>query len=153
AYDRIEGLNTILSDYDPDSELSRLSRAAGGEEVPVSVDLFRVLACSKQMYERSAGAFDVTIAPVGRLWRRARRSGKPPDLKRIAEAKQLVGSDKLRLIPERRAVRLEKPGMRLDAGGIAKGYAAQAALLVLKSAGNSRALVGGAGDIVVGDPP
>ena len=65
----------------------------------------------------------------------------------------MVGSDKLVLDPAARTVRLLKPGMKLDAGGIAKGYAAQAALDVLKAAGIKQALVAGAGDIAVGDPP
>ncbi len=153
AYDRIAALNGVLSDYDPESELSRLSRSAGGGPVAVSVDLLHVLERSKRMYDRSGGAFDVTIAPVGRLWRRARRDHKLPDPARLAEAKALVGSDKLVLDPGKRTVRLEKAGMKLDAGGIAKGFAAEEALDVLKSQGITRALVGGAGDIVVGDPP
>src|SRR6185312_4183225 len=99
------------------------------------------------------GAFDVTIAPVGRLWRRARRDRKLPAPARIAEARQLVGSDKMVLDPATRTVRLLKSGMKLDVGGIAKGYAAQAGLDVLRSQGIPRALVGGAGDIVAGEPP
>jgi thiamine biosynthesis lipoprotein len=153
AYDRIAELNAILSDYDPESELSRLSRSAGGPAVPASVDLFEVLSRSKAIWERSGGAFDVTIAPVGRLWRRARRERKLPDRARLAESRAVVGSDKLVLDPALRTVRLLKPGMKLDAGGIAKGYAAQAALDVLKAAGIRRALVAGAGDIALGDPP
>jgi thiamine biosynthesis lipoprotein len=153
AYQRIADLNAILSDYDPESELSRLARSAGGPGVPVSADLFEVLDASKRIFDRSEGAFDVTIAPVGRLWRRARRDHKLPDPGKLAEARVLVGSDKMVLDQTARTVRLEKPGMKLDAGGIAKGYAAQAALEVLRASGVSRALVAGAGDIVVGDPP
>ena len=95
AYDRIAALNTILSDYDPESELSRLSRTAGGPPAPVSTDLFDVLQRSKSIYDESDGAFDVTIAPVGRLWRRARRDRKLPEPARLAEARLLVGSDKM----------------------------------------------------------
>jgi thiamine biosynthesis lipoprotein len=153
AFDRIEALNAVLSDYDPESELSRLSQKAGQGPVRVGADLFDVLERSKRMSERSGGAFDVTIAPVGRLWRRARRDRMLPDPRLIAEARKLVGSDKMVLDPAARTVRLLQPGMKLDVGGIAKGYAAQAALDVLKSQGIRRALVGGAGDIVVGDPP
>jgi thiamine biosynthesis lipoprotein len=153
AYDRIAALNAILSDYDPESELSRLSRSAGGPPVRVSADLFDVLARSRRMYERSGGAFDVTIAPVGRLWRRARRDHKLPDPKRLTDARALVGSDKMVLEERARTVQLKKPGMKLDVGGIAKGYASQAALEVLKAQGINRALVAGAGDIVAGDPP
>jgi len=153
AYNRIAALDAILSDYDPESELSRLSQSAGGRPVRVSADLFDVLARSRQMYERSGGAFDVTIAPVGRLWRRARRDHKLPDQGRLAEARALVGSDKMVLDKQARTVQLKKTGMKLDVGGIAKGFASQAALEVLKAAGIDRALVAGAGDIVVGDPP
>jgi thiamine biosynthesis lipoprotein len=153
AYDRIAVLNAILSDYEPESELSRLSQKAGGPPVRVSADLFDVLAQSKRMHERSGGAFDVTIAPVGRLWRRARRDRKLPDPTRIEEARLLVGSDKMVLDQGARTVQLKKPGMKLDVGGIAKGYASQAAIDVLKALGIDRALVAGAGDIVVGDPP
>jgi thiamine biosynthesis lipoprotein len=153
AFDRIEALNIVLSDYDPESELSRLSQSAGKGPVRVSADLFDVLDRSKRMSELSDGAFDVTIAPVGRLWRRARRDQKLPDPRLIAEARKLVGSDKMVLDPAARTVRLLVPGMKLDVGGIAKGYAAQAALDVLRSMGILRALVGGAGDIVAGDPP
>jgi thiamine biosynthesis lipoprotein len=153
AYDRIAALNAILSDYDPQSELSRLSQRAGGPPVQVSTDLFEVLERSKRMYERSGGAFDVTIAPVGRLWRRARRDRKLPDPDRLAEARLVVGSDKMVLDARARTVQLKKPGMKLDVGGIAKGYASQAAIELLKSLGVNRALVAGAGDIVAGDPP
>lgn len=153
AFDRIEALNKVLSDYDPDSALSRLSQSAGRGPVPVGADLFDVLERSKRISERSGGMFDVTIAPVGRLWRRARRDRKLPDPRLIDEARTLVGSDKMILDPAARTVNLTMPGMKLDVGGIAKGYASQAALDVLKAMGIRRALVGGAGDIVVGDPP
>ena len=152
AFDRIAALNQILSDYDPESELSRLSLSAGKNPVPVSADLFDVLERSRSMYDRSAGAFDVTIAPVGRLWRRARRERKLPDPVKLAEARKLVGSDRMVLDRWRHGV-AQSPGMKVDVGGIAKGYAAQAALEVLKREGIARALVAGAGDIVVGDPP
>jgi thiamine biosynthesis lipoprotein len=153
AFDRIAALNAVLSDYDPESELSRLALSAGKEPAPASADLFEVLAQSRSIYERSEGAFDVTIAPVGRLWRRARRERKLPEPSKLAEALKLVGSDRMILDRAARTVWLKTPGMKLDVGGIAKGYAAQAALDVLKRAGVNRALVGGAGDIVVGEPP
>jgi FAD:protein FMN transferase len=153
AYDRIATRDAALSNYNPYSELSRLSQTAVGRPVPVSHDLFDVLERSKRIFERSNGAFDVTISPVGRLWRRARRDRKLPDPARLAEARQLVGCDKMILDPVARTVKFKMSGMKLDVGGIAKGYASQAALDVLKTAGIQRALVAGAGDIVVGDPP
>jgi FAD:protein FMN transferase len=153
AFDRIAALDAILSDYQAESELSRLSWKAGGPPVPVSADLFDVLRRSKEIHERTGGAFDVTIAPVGRLWRRARRERKLPEPETLARARALVGSDKMVLDPAKRSVQLTRPGMKLDVGGIAKGYASQAAIDVLRQSGISRALVGGAGDIVMGDPP
>src|SRR6476620_5508321 len=79
AFDRIAALDAILSDYQPESELSGLSSRAGGSPTAVSADLFDVLEQSRKFYERTGGVFDVTIAPVGRLWRRARREHKLPD--------------------------------------------------------------------------
>jgi thiamine biosynthesis lipoprotein len=153
AFARIASLDAALSDYQPESELMRLCDKAGGPPVPVSQDLFDILERSLLMYERSGGAFDVTIGPVVRLWRRARRERKLPDPELLAKARALVGSDKVRLDAGARAVRLLKPGMKLDLGAIAKGYASEEALKVLKAQGISRALVAGSGDIVVGDPP
>lgn len=153
AFARIAALDATLSDYQPESELMRLCARAGGPPVAVSADLFTVLERSKQMYERSAGAFDVTVAPVVRLWRRARRDRKLPDPERLAQALALVGSDKMLLDTKARTVQLLKPGMKLDVGGIAKGYAAGEAIETLKQQGIPRALVAGAGDIVVSGPP
>lgn len=153
AFDRIARLDAVLSDYDPDSELSRLADSAGGPPVAVGPDLFDVLEKSREWHARSGGLLDPTIAPVGRLWRRARRERKLPDPSRIADALALVGMDKLTLDPAARTVRLSKPGMKLDVGGIAKGLAAQAGIDVLREQGVDRALVAAAGDIVVSGPP
>ncbi|OJW23529.1 MAG: membrane-associated lipoprotein [Planctomycetales bacterium 71-10] len=153
AFDRIARLDAALSDYDPESELSRLAGSAGGPPVAVGPDLFRVLEESRAWYEKSGGLLDPTIAPVGRLWRRARRERKLPDPEKLAEALPLVGMDKLILDPAARTVRLTRPGMKLDVGGIAKGLASQAAIDVLREHGVDRALVAGAGDIVVSGPP
>jgi thiamine biosynthesis lipoprotein len=153
AFGRIAALDETLSDYQPDSELSRLSLQAGGPPVPVSTDLFDVLNRSRIFYEKTGGVFDVTIGPVGRLWRRARRDRKVPDHQKLAEARVLVGSDKMVLDRAKRTVQLTRLGMKLDVGGIAKGYASQAAIDVLRSRGIVHALVAGAGDIVAAEPP
>jgi thiamine biosynthesis lipoprotein len=153
ALDRIAALDATLSDYQPESELMRLCGKAGGPPVAVSADLFDVLDRSRVMFERSDGAFDVTVGPVVRLWRRARRDRKMPDPGRLAEARALVGSDKMRLDPEARTVRLLKPGMKLDLGGIAKGDACSQAIAVLAREGVASALVAGAGDVAVSGPP
>ncbi len=153
AFDRIADLDRALTDYDPDSELMRLVARSGGPPVAVGPDLFAVLARSQDLFERSGGAFDASIAPVVRLWRRARREQKLPDPALLARARSLVGSDAIRLDFEARTVQLTRPGMKLDLGGIAKGYASGEAIKVLRHEGVSSALVAGSGDIVVSGPP
>lgn len=153
AYDRIAALDAALSDYQPESELMRLCDRAGGPPVAVSADLFLILQRSKAMYERSGGAFDVTVGPVVRLWRRARRDRKLPSTDALARARSLVSSDLMTLDATARTVRLSRPGMKLDLGGIAKGYASGEAVKAVQGLGLRRVLVAGSGDIVVGDPP
>lgn len=151
AFDRVAELDTIMSDYRRDSELNQLSAKSGGEAVPVSKDLFKVLKMSQQVAKQSDGAFDVTVGPLITLWRAARRSGVLPDPAEIEKARALVGWQKMELTPGR--VKLATPGMKLDLGGIAKGYAADEAQKVLKKHGITRALIQMGGDIVVTGPP
>src|SRR5947209_20450463 len=99
AFARIAELNKILSDYDPDSELMRLCKHAGGEPVAVSVDLFRVLAEAERFAKLSDGAFDVSIGPVVRLWRTARKTGVMPSAEAIKDALERVDYRQLRLQP------------------------------------------------------
>jgi thiamine biosynthesis lipoprotein len=154
AFARVEVLNSILSDYDPDSELSRISRTSGtGKAVPVSTDLWRVLELSQSVAVRSGGAFDITIGPLVNLWRRARRKHELPASAQIAEMRARVGFHKLRLDHERRTAELLAPEMRLDVGGIAKGVAVDEALKVLAAQGVERALVAASGDIGASGPP
>jgi len=154
AFARIQQLNDIMSDYDEESELSKLSRTSGpGREVPVSEELWFVLRRAQDLAERSGGAFDVTVGPCVNLWRRARRQHQLPDPERLAQARQAVGCQHLRLNPKRRTVELLVPNMRLDLGGIGKGYAVDEALRVLRQKGIASALVEGGGDVAVSDPP
>jgi thiamine biosynthesis lipoprotein len=153
AFDRITELDQRLSDYQEESELSRLSRTAGsGETVAVSEDLWRLLTASQRISEATSGAFDITVGPYVRLWRRARRSGQMPSKERLDEARAAVGFRFVELQEHNRAL-LTRPAMRLDLGGIAKGYAADEALRVLRDRGLEQALVAAGGDLAIGDPP
>jgi thiamine biosynthesis lipoprotein len=154
AFARISQLNDCLSDYDADSELSRLSRTAGeGKAIKLSKDLWAVLERSQALARRTDGAFDVTVGPVVNLWRKARRDKQPPRPDRLAEARAAVGWRNLELDPRARTATLLIPDMRLDLGAIAKGYAVDQALKVLRARGVTRALVAGGGDMAVGDAP
>lgn len=154
AYRRVEALNAVFSDYEPDSEINRLCHETPpGKPAPVSPDLWRVLERSQDLARRTDGAFDVTVGPVVQLWRRARRHRALPPDHLLQAARQRVGWQHLRLDPRTRTVTFLVPDMRLDFGGIAKGFAADEALRVLRDHGLSRALVAAAGDTTVGDPP
>lgn len=154
AYQRIAELDHVLSDYKTDSELSKLSATAGtGKAVPLSGDLWTVLKRSQRLAERSGGAFDATVGPYVRLWRRARRSKEFPSPQRLEEARQAVGWRKLKLDGSGQTARLLAPGMRLDLGGIAMGYAVDQAMAVVRRHGIEQALIDASGDILVSDPP
>ncbi|HEV2209986.1 MAG TPA: FAD:protein FMN transferase [Verrucomicrobiae bacterium] len=153
AFQRIEALEDIMSDYEADSELMRLCDQPCGQPVPVSKDLFDVLESAQKISAMSGGCFDVTVGPYVRLWRFARKRKVLPTEAQLAEARQAVGYQKLRLDARTRTVTLLVPHMRLDLGGIAKGYAADDALKLLRGRGIERALVAASGDIAIGKPP
>ena len=149
AFARVAALDQMMSDYRPDSELRRL----GSSWSPVSRELFAVLERAIEIADATGGAFDPTVGPLVALWREARRSHRLPDARAIDAAKRLVGWRLVQLDAARPAVRLAREGVRLDLGGIAKGYIIQEALQAMIPFGVTRALVEAGGDIVVGDAP
>jgi FAD:protein FMN transferase len=156
AFARVAELNRIMSDYLPDSELMRLCQRS--EQVPagpvkVSDELFFVLTKAREVSELSDGAFDVTVGPVVRLWRQARKDRQLPDEEVLKESLKRVGYKKVELDPKAKTVSLKVAGMRLDLGGIAKGYAADQGLQVIANSGITSALVAASGDITVSGPP
>jgi thiamine biosynthesis lipoprotein len=154
AFDRVHQLDSKLSDYDPQSELRRLCDTAGHQKaVSVSTDLWKVLEHAQYVAEQSGGAFDETVGPVVRLWRRARRQKVLPSPDALKKARDEVGYKYVRLDPKQKTVELLKPGMQIDLGGIAKGYAMDEALTVLHKKGIERAMVEAGGDMRLGDPP
>jgi thiamine biosynthesis lipoprotein len=152
AFWRIAELDRMMSDYRPDSELRRLGGAGTSWSV-VSPELFAVLERARVIAAMTDGAFDPTVAPLVELWRAARARRQLPDRTAIARARQQVGWRHLHLDASRPAVRLSRVGMRLDLGGIAKGYIIQQGLGAMAALGVTRALVEAGGDIVVGDAP
>jgi len=153
AFSVIGALEAVMSDYRPDSELSQLTHRAVHESVTVSSDLFKVLALSQQLAQQSGGAFDITVGPLVSQWREARRTGILPTDADRAKARARVGWRLLELDHDSRTVKLLAPDMKLDLGGVAKGYAAQRAVDHLRATGFPSCLVALAGDVVVGDPP
>jgi thiamine biosynthesis lipoprotein len=153
AFAEVAAVDASMSDYKPESELSRLSAAAGGSPMMISAPFFDLLSASHLYSEKSGGAFDVTIAPLVRLWRRSRKEKKLPSPEELSAARALVDYRRLELDPVRQTARLRTAGMGLDLGAIAKGYACDRALVALEAEGITRAMVETSGGYAFGDPP
>jgi len=154
GFAEVERLERILSDYDPQSELSQLSgQAPTATARPVSDDLWRVLKRAVEIRDATDGAFDPTVGPLTSLWRQARRSGRLPLPGKLAAALEAVGRETLIIVPDNRGVVLTKPAMRLDLGGIGMGYAVDRAVEVLNRHGITAAMVDASGDIAVTAAP
>jgi len=159
VYRRFDELNDSMSDWSPESEIVRACRTSGqtGEPVPISTDLFRVLEQARFFCEKTGGAFDPTVSPVVKLWRRSRSFGKRPPEKNLAKAKSLVGLDQWSLTPpdgeNRPLLAVAAADVRLDLGGIAKGFAIDEGFDILKQYGFSSILVDAGGDMRLGDAP
>ena len=152
AFARIAALDRMMSDYRPDSELRRIHSHAG-TPVVVSPELLTVLSSALEISRRTNGAFDPTVGPLVALWRESRSTRTLPEPARLAAARELVGWQHVEIDAARSAVRLLRPGMRLDLGGVAKGYILQEGLRILRHRGITRALIASGGDIVVADAP
>ena len=160
AFQRIEGLDKRLTNYANDSELNRLCRKSSPAAAHqpscatgVSQDLLTILKESKRMSLATGGAFDVTVGPLTRLWRRSRRRKRLPETAAVKHALESVGYQSVLVHEEDRTVELLRPRMKLDLGGIAKGFACDETLEVLSQHGIQSALVNAGGDIVVSAAP
>jgi thiamine biosynthesis lipoprotein len=160
AFAKIAALDKMMSDYDPESELSKLGASSPHQQpVAVSPDLYDILVEAEPVSSVTDGAFDVTVGPITRLWRQARRQKKLPDADKLKEALAAVDwksvqTSMMRADKKDAAfVVLKKAKMRLDLGGIAQGYAADKAFEIFQASAFSRALVNASGDIRVGDAP
>ena len=153
AYARVEFLNGIFSDYNPSSELNRLGRAPVGEPVRVSSELFNILQRAQALARDTRGAFDVTAGPSVRFWRLARKRGQMPPVQELQAAQNRVGYQKLLLNAKQQTVTLHVAQLQLDLGGIAKGYAVDEAMAVLKANGIARAYVATDSDLLTSGPP
>lgn len=154
AFERIAELDSILSDYNERSELRRLcALAPTARPIPVSNDLWNVLSAGQDVSAGTDGAFDVTVGAYVRLWRRAMRQGEAPAPRRLEAAASAVGYAHIGLVEASRSVHLDVADMRIDLGGIAKGYALDEALRTLTELGIDCALIDGGGDVAASAAP
>lgn len=146
---RFEALMQQMSNYRPDSELARFNASSSTEPFAVSAEFARVVRQALDLSRDSAGAFDPTVGPVVDLWgfgAPGRRADLPTD-DEIAAARALCGAAHLQVTPDG-ALQKDLPGLRLDLGGIAKGYGADMAAQELRDRGYSNVFVSVCGEIV-----
>jgi thiamine biosynthesis lipoprotein len=154
ALTEIVRLDQVLSHYKADSDLAKLQRDGRGAPVPVEPSLYDVIQESIRFSRDSAGAFDVTVAPLLRVWKTAGAEGRKPSASEIAAARRCVGYEQIEVIaPDR--IRLRSACVELDLGGIGKGYAVDRAIAVLKAGGIRHGLVnaGGSSITAIDAPP
>ena len=132
-------LDAAMTLYDPKSELSELNRAAGRGPVAVSPELAAILEAAVAYSRLTRGTFDVTVGPLVALWTRAGETGVPPSAQAIAQARARVGADQVRV--EGSLVTLAREGVSVDLGGLAKGWALDQMLPLLRQNGIDRALL------------
>jgi thiamine biosynthesis lipoprotein len=148
CFARLDSLNATFSDYDPNSELSKLQF---GKQT-VSQDLFVVLAKAQVVAQKTNGAFDISIGPLSKLWRRAFRQMELPAMDKIQITQSRVDYQQIQLETPN-VVHLKKQNMKLDAGGIAKGYALDEMARILRKHNITAYLLDGGGDLLIGDAP
>ena len=142
ALAEIHKVDELMSDYKSDSQISLVNRDAFKQAVEVSELTYEVLQKSIEFSKLTDGAFDVTVGPLVDLFRSEGKEQVAPSEEQIARARLKVGFEKLKLDDKNRSVRFTVDGMRLDLGGIAKGYAIDKAIEAMKRCGATGAMVG-----------
>ncbi len=144
AFAEIKRIENLMSKYKPESEISRLNRPGS---LKLSPDTYYVLKKSGEFWRLSDGAFDVTVGPLLDLWGFTRKHYRLPSAEKIKNILSLVGFDKIIFNDAEGTVKFKIRGMKIDLGGIAKGYAVDCAVKKLKEKGISSCLVNAGGQI------
>ncbi len=156
AFDEIDRLEDLLSNYKPTSELSRISREAGNGAVTTDPETFHFLERSLFWSERSSGAFDITVGPLLKAWGLYQHGGRVPSEPEVQALRDTVGWEKIRLNKDDRGVAFANHRtLDLDPGSIGKGFAVESAVRLLREAGVQSALLSAGGSTLyaIGAPP
>jgi thiamine biosynthesis lipoprotein len=155
ALDEMARVDALLSNYKPDSELSRMNREAPRAPFQASPELFEFVSLCRRFHEDSQGTFDPTVGAVVRAWGFLGATPAPPAAADASAARARSGFDKVRLDAAARTVSYSVDGLELDPGGIGKGYAVDMAVQTLRRLGISSALVSAGGSTLyaLGHPP
>ena len=146
GFQEVKRLEQLLSTWIPESELSQVNAAAGRSPVRVSLETMVLVRKSLQVAEMTEGAFNIAIGPAVDAWN---ISAEPrlPTAEELTALKPLIDLQHVHTDVWERTIYLERPGMRVDVGGIGKGYAADQAVLMMKKAGAMAGVVALSGDI------
>ena len=147
ALAEIHKVDELMSDYKSDSEISKLNRDGFKTAVRLSQSTYEVLQRSIEFSKLTHGAFDITVGPLVDLFHSAEKKQVAPTKEQIAQARSKVGFEKLKLDEQNRTVKFAVDGMRLDLGGIAKGYAVDKAVEAMQTCGAIGGMVDLGGDI------
>lgn len=155
AFDEVRQLDSMLSNYKPDSEWSEVNREAALRPVHISPELFQLLAACQEYSRESEGAFDISVGPLMKVWGFYKGTGHLPHRAEIIAAMEHVGYRHVHLDAVHQTVSFDRPGVELDPGGIGKGYAVDRMVDVLRQKGITIALVAGSGSSIygLGAPP
>ncbi|NYF91095.1 FAD:protein FMN transferase [Tunturiibacter empetritectus] len=156
AFEEINRLEALLSNYQPSSELSRISRESGSGPVVTDPETFGFLAKSFDWSDRSHGAFDITVGPLLRAWGFKARNGHVPTQAEQKLLRDQVGWDKVKLDPATNSVRFTTHNpMELDPGSIGKGFAVDSVVALLRESGVHAAFLSAGGSTLygLGAPP
>ena len=155
AFEEVHRLDEMLSNYKPASELSEINRKAAEQPVPVTQEMFDLLAACVEYSRASEGAFDISVGPLMKVWGFYKGTGRLPHRAEVRGALEKVGYRNILLDAANRSVRFAKAGVELDPGGIGKGYAVDRMVEVLKQYGIQTALVSASGSSIygLGAPP
>lgn len=154
ALDEVVRLDGVMSNYQPESELSRMNRTAHFRPVRISRELYEVIEQSLLYSRLSQGQFDISVGPVVDLWKAALAGRPMPTAAEQVAALACVGYQKIELMPPDR-IQFHSDCMRLDLGSIGKGYAVDRAANLLKARGIRRAYIDAGGSTIyaLGAPP
>jgi thiamine biosynthesis lipoprotein len=155
AFDEVDRIDRLMSHYKAESPLSRLNREAAAHPVAVDPELFDFIAEAMRYNRESDGAFDITVGPLMKAWGFFGGDGRMPSDGELAAARRHVGGVHVILNPIARTIAFDESGVELDLGGIAKGYAVDRVVSVLKQRNVAAALVSSGGSTIyaLGVPP
>jgi len=149
AFEEMQRIERVFNKFDENSEVSKINSRSSLEKISVSKEVFKLTQDSIYYSAISEGAFDITVAPLMEIWGFVRKNKTAPDKVVIQEALKSVGYKNIELDPKDLSVRFLNKGVKIDFGGIAKGYAVDRAKDVLVSKGIKNGIVNLGGNIFV----